>query len=184
MKVRFSVFIATSLDGFISRENGDLDWLDDANKNVPEGEDCGYAGFISSIDCLVMGRHTFEKVLTFDHWPYDGLRVVVLSSTALGISEYLAGKVEVLNLAPKQVAERLSAEGVRHVYVDGGDTIRRFLDGNMIDDLTITVVPLVLGKGRSLFCGLNQSVRLSLVSVKPYDFGFVQSVYSVDRSKV
>lgn len=184
MAVRFSVFIATSLDGFISRENGDLDWLDDANKNVPEGEDCGYADFISSINCLVMGRNTFEKVLTFEHWPYDGLRVVVLTSNALDVPEHLIGKVEILNLPPLEIAARFTNDGVERAYVDGGETIRRFLDADLIDDLTITVVPVVLGKGRPLFQGLDHSVKLSFESVKSYDFGFVQSVYSVDRSRV
>lgn len=183
MALRCSVFIATSLDGFISRENGDLDWLDEANSRVPEHEDCGYAAFIASVDCLVMGRNTFEKVLSFGHWPYDDLRVVVLTSNALDVPENLFGKVEVLNLSPEALAERLSTEGVKRAYVDGGETIRCFLAVDLIDDLTITVVPIVLGKGRPLFQGLGRSVKLSLESVKSYDFGFVQSVYSVDRSK-
>ena len=183
MALRCSVFIATSLDGFISRENGDLDWLDEANRRVPEGEDCGYAAFIASVDCLVMGRNTFEKVLTLGHWPYDDLRVVVLTSRVFEVPVHLIGKVEVLDLSPKAITERLSTEGVARIYVDGGETIRRFLDAGLIDDITITVVPMLLGKGRPLFQGLGQSVKLSLESVKSYDFGFVQSVYSVDRSR-
>lgn len=183
MALRCSVFIATSLDGFISRENGDLDWLDEANKNVPKEEDCGYSAFIASVDCLVMGRNTFEKVLSFGHWPYGDLRVAVLTSNALDVPENLIGKLEVLNLSPSALAKHLNTRGVKRAYVDGGETIRRFLNAGLIDDLTITVVPILLGKGRPLFQGLSQSKTLSLVSVKSYNFGFVQSVYSVDRSK-
>lgn len=79
MPTKCSVFIATSLDGFISRDDGSIDWLMQANTLVPPGEDGGYKSFISTVDGLIMGRNSYEKVLSFDEWPYGNLPVVVLN---------------------------------------------------------------------------------------------------------
>lgn len=94
MTIKNSVYIATSLDGFIAREDGAIDWLMEANKTVPPGEDCGYADFMKSVDVLVMGRNTYEQVATFDPWPYQGKRVVVLSSSSIVFPERLGRGVE------------------------------------------------------------------------------------------
>src|SRR3569623_1788725 len=88
-----SVFIATSLDGFIARKDGAIDWLESANTCVPDGEDCGYQEFMNSVDILIMGRNTFETVLAFAEWPYGDKRVVVLSSRYLAIPEALSNTV-------------------------------------------------------------------------------------------
>ncbi len=174
-----SVFIATSLDGFIARSDGSIDWLDRANRLIPSGEDCGYGAFIASVDALVMGRHTFEQVLTFAEWPYGRLPVIVLSHTPLFIPVAVSRTVSSLQEAPDELVARLSAQGARHLYIDGGRTIQGFLSAGLIDALTITVIPVLLGTGRPLFGTLPHDVQLAHVATRVYDFGFVQHTYRV-----
>ena len=178
MKIRASVFIATSLDGFISRKDGSIDWLNEANALVPKGEDCGYKAFSDCVDVMVMGRNTFDLVRTFDTWPYGDKRVVVLSSRAVEIPEEWRKTVSSSSEAPEDLMRRLDAEGCQHVYVDGGITIQRFLAAGLINELTVTLIPVLLGEGRPLFGSLKQDIKLQLVRSKAYDFGFVQVTYS------
>lgn len=126
MNPKVSVFIAISLDGFIARANGDLDWLDAANATVPQGEDCGYGDLMQAVDVLVMGRNTYEKVLTFGDWPYGETPVIVLSTKAVTFPSHILPTVSHSSEQPRDLCERLSGEGVGHVYVDGGNTIQRF----------------------------------------------------------
>lgn len=181
MTARAAVFIATSLDGFIARSDGSIDWLEQANAAVPAGEDCGYQAFMADIDAIVMGRHTFEQVAGFDPWPYEAKPVFVLSSGALAIPVRLAGRAFPAGAAPAELAKRLGAQGLRRLYVDGGRTIRSFLAADLVDRLTITVIPLLLGQGRPLFDGTARGARLALESSVRYPFGFVQSTYRVLR---
>jgi dihydrofolate reductase len=183
MITRSSVFIATSLDGFISRLDGSIDWLDQANAVVPEGEDCGYHDFMSTVDALVMGRNTFEKVLSFGEWPYDKLPVIVLSHSRMAVPDAIANMVTASQESPVELVSRLSAQGICHIYVDGGKTIQSFLAAGLIDDITITVIPILLGSGRPLFGRLPQDIHLILLESKAYDFGFVQSRYRVIQSE-
>jgi len=179
MGIRASVFIATSLDGFISRKDGSIDWLNEANASVPAGEDCGYKAFADSVDVMVMGRHTFDLVRTFDTWPYGDNRVVVLSSRLVEIPEGFPKTVSSSSETPEVLMRRLEAEGARHVYVDGGITIQRFLAAGLIDELTMTLIPVLLGEGRPLFGALDKDVKLTFLQTKSYDFGFVQVTYGV-----
>lgn len=181
MNAKVSVFIATSLDGYISRPDGSLDWLDEANRRVPEGEDCGYAAFMHGIDALVMGRRTYEQVLGFEAWPY-ARPVTVLSRGAPRIPAALEGKVSVSAESPRALVERLSRQGAKHLYVDGGLTIQGFLAAGLIDEITVTVVPVLLGAGRALFGPLAEDVKLDHLSTKAYDFGFVQNRYRIWNS--
>ena len=174
-----SVFIATSLDGFISRTDGSIDWLNEANNVVPEGEDCGYAQFMSTVDALVMGRNTFEQVLSFGEWPYGQTRVVVLSRQLKALPGDIPDTVSLSADDPEKLIWRLSAEGVSHLYVDGGRTIQGFLSTGLIDEITITVIPILLGEGKPLFGTLSNDIELELVENKTFDFGFVQSKYRV-----
>jgi dihydrofolate reductase len=176
-----SVFIATSLDGFIARQDGSIDWLESANSLIPAGEDCGYAAFMASIDMLVMGRKTFELVRTFAAWPYGTTPVIVLSHQALSIPQAMAKTVSCSQETPAALLTRLAAQGARHVYVDGGQTIHSFLQAGLIDQLIITVIPVLIGDGRRLFGPLPHDVRLVHVSTEVYDFGFVQHWYCVAR---
>jgi len=178
VSIKASVFIATSLDGFIARENGDLDWLAGAQSPSTE-EDYGYQEFMDAVDTIVVGRNTFELVLTFDTWPYSGKRVVVLSSRSNAIPPHLVDDVECLSLPPRQLTERLEAQGARHLYVDGGKTIQGFLNAGLIDELTITRVPVLIGTGVALFGPLDRDVGLAHVATRQYENGFVQSRYRV-----
>ena len=126
MSIKASVFIATSLDGFIARSNGDLDWLTGAESASTE-QDYGYQEFMDTVDTIVVGRNTFELVLTFDTWPYSGKKVVVLSSKPRAVPPHLVDSVEWLSLPPQDLVERLASQGATHLYVDGGKTIQGFL---------------------------------------------------------
>ena len=178
MSIKASVFIATSLDGFIARVNGELDWLTVAD-SASTGQDYGYREFMDTVDTIVVGRNTFELVLTFDTWPYNGKRVVVLSSGPNAIPPHLVGDVEWLSLAPQRLVERLAARGARHLYVDGGKTIQGFLKAGLIDELTITRVPVLIGTGVPLFGSLDHDVRLAHIATRHFENGFVQSKYRV-----
>jgi dihydrofolate reductase len=177
--LKASVFIATSLDGYIAKEDGSLDWLDAANASVPEGEDCGYAAFMNSVDALVMGRKTYEKVRSFGSWSYGEKTVVVLSRKDLEIPADLSKSVSHSSEDPKSLCSRMAESGMKRLYIDGGITIQRFLAEGLITDLTITVIPIVLGSGIPLFGRLSKDVPLKHISTKGYDFGFVQSTYEV-----
>jgi dihydrofolate reductase len=175
MTVKVSVYIATSLDGFIARKNGGLDWLPTGGEG---GEDFGYAEFISSIDHIVMGRHTFEKVLTFGAWHYTK-KVIVLTSRDLTVPPELADKVEALHLSPRELIHKLERRGANHIYLDGGVTIQRFLHEGLVDEMTITTIPILIGEGLPLFGKLEKDVKLELIKSESFKNGFVQNKYKV-----
>lgn len=183
MSIKVSVFIATSLDGFIAGKDGELDWLDDANTRVTEGEDCGFKEFMGSVDTLIMGRKTFEKVLSFGTWAYGQTPVVVLSHNLMSFPTGVPGSVSHSSEPPGELLKRLSSEGVKHVYVDGGKTIQGFLAEGLIDEITLTVIPIILGDGIPLFGSTRGSISLSHLRTTTYDFGFVQTTYSIDNDE-
>jgi dihydrofolate reductase len=172
--LKASVFIATSLDGFIARANGELDWLP-----ADGGEEHGYEAFIATVDALVIGRNTYETVLGFDTWPYGGKPVYVLSTSALAPAPSGA-VVEHLSGAPAEIVAQLVARGVGHVYVDGGITIQGFLLAGLIQRLIITRIPVLLGAGIPLFGPLPRDINLRHVGTRQYASGLVQSEYVVD----
>lgn len=175
-----SVFIAASLDGFIARKDGSLDWLDKANTLAPKGEDCGYKAFMDSIDALVMGRNTFEKVLSFNcPWPYSEKHVVVLSSKEIAIPDDLRNLVSQASGSPEAIVAKLANKGLKRLYIDGGVTIQKFLAAGLIDRITVTLVPVLIGEGIPLFGSLPKDVSLTLTNSQAFDFGFVQLTYQV-----
>lgn len=180
MAIKCSVFIATSLDGFIARNNGDLDWLPDGGGET-EGDDHGYSDFFAAIDTLVMGRNTYEKVLTFGDWPFRK-KVVVLSSRYPKHPMRIADGVEGTSASPAELVRQLEAAGSAHVYVDGGKTIQSFLRDSLISEMTITRVPVLLGEGIPLFGPLAQDIRLRHEATKSFENGLVQSRYTVHDS--
>lgn len=180
MSIKCSVFIATSLDGFISRDDGSIDWLMKVNTLAPAGEDCGYKSFISTIDGLIMGRNSFEKVLSFDEWPYGDLPVVVISSQSITIPEQLRHCISISAETPSALVRRLSKQGAKHLYIDGGVTIQGFLADNLINEMTITIIPVLLGSGRSLFGSLKNDVELHHLETKTFEGGLVQIKYRID----
>lgn len=177
--MKCSVFIATSLDGFIARPDGGIDWLLEATATAPKGEDFGYAAFAATVDALVMGRLSFEQALGFEAWPYGDMRVVVLSSRGVQVPEHLQGTVETTAEAPADLVQRLQGQGLRHLYIDGGVTIQRFLAAGLIDEMTVTLIPVLLGEGRPLFGPIGRDVALEHVASRSFANGFVQLVYGV-----
>lgn len=169
-----SVFIGTSVDGFIARLNDDLDFLPPGG-----GEPHGYNEFIGSVDAIVIGRKTFEKVLTFGTWPYGDKRVVVLSSRPVDLAAVVGGVVEQMAGSPADIVSQLAASGARHLYIDGGITIQRFLRAGLIQRLIITRVPVLIGEGVPLFGALPHDIRLRHVMTRHYPSGLVQSEYQV-----
>src|SRR5260370_18262559 len=169
-----SVFVGTSVDGFIARPNGDLDFLPAGG-----GEPHGYNEFMASVDALVICRKTFETVLAFPEWPYGDRRVVVLSSRPVDFSTIRGGLVEQMAGDPAEIVAKLAASGVEHIYVDGGITIQRFLRAGLVQRLTLTRVPVLIGSGIPLFDTLPHDVRLHHVATQHYPSGLVKSEYEV-----
>ncbi|HVX89309.1 MAG TPA: dihydrofolate reductase family protein [Gemmatimonadales bacterium] len=172
-----SVFIATSLDGFIARPDGGIEWL-------PHGttEDHGYNDFIATVDAIVMGRHSYEKVLTFDKWYYGATRVVVLSSRPIPPAPPGAD-VHHLSGTPDAVAAELDRRGIHRAYIDGGVTIQRFLRAGLIDRIIITRIPVLLGQGIPLFGELAGDILLDHVATRSWPSGLVQSEYRVKEPR-
>ncbi|PTA67089.1 dihydrofolate reductase family protein [Deinococcus arcticus] len=181
----FHVFIATSLDGFIARPDGRLDWLPGALPDgppAPEGEDYGFDAFMAEIDVVVMGRATFETVQALDPWPYSA-RMVVLSRTLTNeaIPARLRPEVTVHPGPVDTLVAELRAQGTGGVYVDGGQTVQAFLRAGLMDTLVITQVPVLLGTGLSLFGPLTQDVWFEHLETRSFPSGLVQSRYRARR---
>lgn len=177
--MKCSVYIATSADGFIAKQDGGIEWLlrseyDDAGKIG-----LVYNEFISAVDAIVMGRHSFEKVLTFDEWYYEGTEVIVLTTQDLKVPENLTGKVRLRSGSPQEIVTELANEGKEHLYIDGGITIQRFLEAKLVNELTITVIPILLGSGIPLFGHEGREQPLDLIEVFTSDNGAVQKRYRV-----
>jgi len=154
MKPKNKVFIATSLDGFIADKNGEVDWLHSLPN--PDNDDMGWRKFIAQIDAIVMGRNTFETVLGFDmEWPYQ-VPVFVLSNTLSKVPDGYEGKAEIVNGPLKKVLEHIHNKGYYNLYIDGGKTIQSFLREDLIDEMTLTIIPYLLGGGVPLFGALRE----------------------------
>ena len=171
-----SVFIGTSVDGFIARRNGALDFLPEGG-----GEPHGYHEFFASVDALVIGRKTFETVLAFPEWPYGDKRLIVLSSQTLDLSKVPAGRVEQMQGSPRDIFSQLERRGIRHIYVDGGVTVQGFLREGLIQRLIITRVPVLIGEGVPLFGALSKDIRLEHLQTQYYGSGLVKTEYRVLR---
>jgi dihydrofolate reductase len=171
------VFVGTSVDGFIARQNGAFDFLP-----ADGGEPHGYEEFFASVDALVIGRKTYETVLAMSEaWYYRDKRVVVLSSRPLDLSPALrrGGRVEQMSGPPQEIVTQLAAGGAQHLYVDGGFTIQEFLRAGLIDRLVITRVPVLIGTGISLFGAVPHDIPLEHLVTRQYKTGLVQSEYRV-----
>jgi dihydrofolate reductase len=171
---RTRVFIATSLDGYIARPDGDIQWL---VRRAADAGDTGYESFMAETDALVMGRNTYEMALTFDAWPYEGRSVAVLSTrletTDPNITVYPG---------LRELVQGLTATGATSVYVDGGKVIQSFLREGLLDELTLTTAPVLLGQGIPLFGALDGDIDLSLKQTRALGAGFVQTTYAIGYS--
>ena len=172
--MKVSVFIGISVDGFIARPNGNLDFLPPGG-----GEPHGYLEFMASVDALVIGRNTFETVLAFAAWPYGDKRVVVLCSRPIDFSAVRGGVVEQMAGAQTEIVSKLAASGAHSLYIDGGITIQRFLREGVVQRLIITRVPVLIGDGIPLFGTLPHDIRLHHVATQAYQSGLVKTEYEV-----
>jgi dihydrofolate reductase len=172
--MKLSVFCGVSVDGFLARHDHSLDFLDSGG-HVPHG----FEEFYSSVDVVVIGRKTFEVVLTLGEWGYGSKPVVVLSSHPLDLSSVKGGVVEQMSGEPSEIVTRLTARGLRHAYIDGGITIQRFLAAGLIDRLMITRVPVLIGAGIPLFGAVPNDISLRHVATRCYDGGLTQSEYEL-----
>ncbi len=178
--MKLSVFCGVSVDGFLARPNGALDFLD-AGGQEPHGFD----EFFSSTDVIVIGRKTFEVVLGFGTWPYGTKPVVVLSSqlldfSSIQFSSIQDGVVEQMAGEPAEIVSRLDARGFQHAYIDGGITIQSFLAAGLIDRLIITRVPILIGTGVPLFGALPHDISLRHITTRSYQGGLVQTEYEIN----
>ena len=171
--MKASVFVGTSLDGFIARADGSYDFLPAGG-----GEPHGYEEFIATVDALVIGRNTLEAVLKLPSWPYGEKPVFVLSTRALPPVP-LGAVVERMSGVPGEIVSQLSTRGIRHIYVDGGVTIQSFLRAGLIQLITITRVPVLIGEGIPLFGKLPHDIKLRHIATRQYASGLVKSEYVV-----
>ena len=179
MSIKCSVYIGVSVDGFIARQDGDIEWLHKPEYGSPDQLSLSYDEYIATVDCLIMGRKSFEKVLSFSIWPYEDVPVVVLSSLDVEIPDDLIGKVKVDGGDPIDIVSRLESAGNKHLYIDGGGTIQRFLQSGLITEITVTQIPVLLGDGIPLFGSIIVEIPLKHVETTSSSNGFLQIRYHV-----
>jgi dihydrofolate reductase len=167
------VYCGLSLDGFIARPDGAIDWLG----APPEGEDYGWSEFIATIDALVMGRKTFELLLTFPEWHYGATQLFVLSRTLRELPARAEGRAELTALGPAELLAELGRRGKRRVYVDGGLTVQSFLAADLIDELILTRLPVLIGQGIPLFGPLGGDLWWDHQATRTFRDGLVRSRY-------
>ena len=194
--MKTSVFVGVSLDGFIARPDGGIDWLDEAGSEPTESlnggtdgagngkdhdranaADHGYQAFIDTVDYLVMGRNTYEVVADFEPWPYPQTPVLVLTTPPLELPDRLADSVEGMSGSPQSIVDRLAERGAQHLYIDGGQTIQAFLRAGLIDELIITRLPILIGQGIPLFGPMEDDIHLRHIETRSFPTGLVQSRY-------
>ncbi len=170
-------YMAISLDGFIARKDGGLDWLDVDTG----GDDCGFKEFLASIDAMIMGRATFQKILEIGQWVYGDIPVYVPSATlhSSDVPQHLHGKVIIVNGSTQVLLEQLRSNGKKRIYVDGGKMLQSFIREGLLDELTLTQFPIQLGTGIPLFGEIKGDVKWKLTSSKAFPFGLVQNQYSL-----
>ena len=172
------LYIASSLDGYIARPDGGVDWLDEvaAQGDGPE-EDFGCAEFLAGIGTVLMGRVTYDQILTFGvDYPYPGTAGYVFSRTRAGQRDENVEFVEVADI-PRFIS-RLKAASDRHIWlVGGGLLIQEFLRLDLIDRIIMTVMPVILGEGILLFPPPTPRRDLLLVESRSFSSGIVQLTY-------
>lgn len=171
---KFSVYIATSIDGFIAAPDGNVEFLAPFQT---ANEDYGYQIFFDSVDALILGRKTYEAVTKFEQWPYPHKRVIVLSHE----QDILTEQIELYSGEPESLANKLAQEGVRHVWVDGGSLISQFLNAQLIDQMILSVVPVILGSGVPLFQSIQRRLPCRMVYSQSYPNGLIKIHYDVSK---
>jgi len=184
--MKCSVFIATSADGYIATIDGGVEWLETSGKtdvDLGDDSDMGFGTFIASVDCMVMGRGCMEKISSFnltpEQWPYGNIRVVVLSNSIKEVPDNLKGRVELYSGEISALISELEQKGFKHAYIDGGATITSFLNAKLIDEMTITQAPVLLGSGVPLFGDISHQTKLRNTRSTTFANDFVQIKYEV-----
>jgi dihydrofolate reductase len=172
------VYIATSIDGYIAREDGSYDWLMDLPN--PDKSDYGFSEFMKRIDGIILGRKTYETVLTFGEWLYTK-PVFVLSDSFKELPGKFSGKAEIVNGELKNIIESLAKKGIHNLYIDGGKTIQSFLNQDLIDEMIITRIPILLGAGISLFGKNHSELTFEHTATEVYNNMLVKSRYTRKR---
>jgi dihydrofolate reductase len=171
--MKASVFVGTSLDGFIARVDGAFDFLPSGG-----GEPHGYDEFMATVDALVIGRNTYETVLALGTWPYGAKPTFVLSTRKLAPAP-VGAAVQRMSGSPVEIVSQLVNLGIQHAYVDGGITIQRFLQAGLIQRITITRVPVLVGTGIPLFGAIPHDIALNHIATHQYASGLVKSEYEI-----
>jgi len=175
--MKIMVYIGTSLDGFIARKDGDIDWLVQfANDEAIHS----YKEFLKRIDAIVIGRGSFEKVLSFPSWPYEK-EVFVLSSSIKQVPDKAKGKVTILSMKPRELLHYLSGKGFSSIYIDGGKVIQEFLQEDLVDELIISKAPVLIGSGIPLFGYLGNDLPFKHITTEVHSNGLVRSYYERKR---
>lgn len=171
------IFIATSLDGFVARNNHKLDWL---MKQKTQGEEHGYNEFVDNIDVIVMGKGSYENVLSFGEWPYKKPVIVMSKSlTQSDIPISLANKVKITTLEPAALMQQLQDSGNDRAYIDGGKIVQSFIRAGLIEDIILTLIPILIGSGKRLFGEISEDIDLKLLNMENYPSGLIQTQYKL-----
>jgi dihydrofolate reductase len=188
--LKCSAFIATSVDGYIASRDGAVDWLESAG--YPEADDRedigdgGFAAYMASVDCMIMGRKCMETLaefnLTPEQWPYGNIPIYALSNTIRQPPESLGNRVKMYSGNITQLLETLTSEGLQHAYIDGGATITSFLQLGYLNEICVTQVPILLGDGMPLFGKLDRNVKLEKAEATVFSNDFIQWKYRIDNS--
>lgn len=184
--MKCSVFIATSIDGFIAKLDGNVDWLHTSGKQDAEmgsDSDMGWSDYINSVDCMIMGRKCMDMInsmnLTEQEWPYGKMKIIVLSNTIKEAPTGLQGKVEMYCGDINTLINTLEKAGHQHAYIDGGTTIQAFLNLQLINEMIITRAPILLGEGISLFGKTQQDILLHNCSATAFPNDYIQEKFEV-----
>jgi dihydrofolate reductase len=176
--MRVSVFCGMSVDGFLARPDDTFDFLE-----AGEGGPHGFSQFFNTVDVVVIGRRTFDVVRNLGHFGlYGKKQIVVLSSRPLDLSSIKA-RIEKMSGTPQEIVSQLVKRRFKHAYVDGGITIQQFLAAGLVDRITVTRVPVLIGRGIPLFGPLPHDIHLRHLATRSYKGGLVQSKYQAERLK-
>ncbi len=187
--MKCSVYIATSLDGYIATKDNGVDWLHTAGNSeadMGDNQDMGFNTFISTVDCMIMGRKCMEVIssmnITPEQWPYGNIRIVALSHSVKEPPSNLQDKVEMYSGDIHNLVKKLEDDGFKHAYIDGGSTITSFLNLKLIQEMIITKAPVLLGEGIPLFGKINHWIKLENAEASAFPNNFIQIKYNVNYS--
>ena len=172
MKVTY--YVASSLDGYIAKEDGDVSWLEELNISM---EDAGYDEFYSTVNALVMGRKTYEIIVSFGQWPYGEKPVWVCSSNKITAIEGCSLQD---GNTPEEVCKAANEMNIKHLWlVGGGSLASSFVESNLLTNISLSLMPILLGSGIKLFGDLPSPIRINKESEKTHESGMVQLEYSI-----